>query len=238
MWLQPLKRAPNLNSQMAEKPGNQPIPSTGVDPLFTEYSRILTEAGIKGRPITIDRSFVASEHAKTERVYYEHFPVNQERSSRLFTVMTFLRGSEGPPGMVHGGAITAILDTAVGTAAWLHGFRAVSATLNTSFVKGIPLDTTIIGDTIIEQKAGRKINLICRLTSGENLKAAALAAAGGESDELLALDSHGTPTRDGVGLGWSNWLSTPAGATVYAHATQVMVSVDLEKIRSSVGGAK
>ena len=50
-------------------------------------------------------------------------------------------GAQGPPGHAHGGSIAAVLDEAMGAAAWLAGHLVVAVRLDTRFRKMLPLGT-------------------------------------------------------------------------------------------------
>lgn len=64
---------------------------------------------------------------------------------------------QGPPGYVHGGALSAIMDDAMGMCAWANGHPVVAANLNVSFRKPVPLGQTIrIRAWVVEQR-GRKV---------------------------------------------------------------------------------
>ena len=45
----------------------------------------------------------------------------------------------GPPGFVHGGLVSYVLDEAMGTCVWLEGYPSVAANLNFDFVEMTPL---------------------------------------------------------------------------------------------------
>jgi uncharacterized protein (TIGR00369 family) len=83
---------------------------------------------------------------------------------------------EGPPGFVHGGVLTALLDEAMGAAAWCAGHRVVAANLNVDFRRPVALgaDIHIVGR--VEAVEGRKV-----YTSGEIYLA----------DQAIAVTSRG-----------------------------------------------
>jgi uncharacterized protein (TIGR00369 family) len=64
---------------------------------------------------------------------------------------------EGPPGHVHGGILTTLLDEAMGTAAWCAGHRVVAANLNVDFRRPVPLgiEVQVVGS--VESSEGRKV---------------------------------------------------------------------------------
>jgi len=65
----------------------------------------------------------------------------------------------GPPGHVHGGAIAATLDEAMGAAAWMNDHKSVAATITISFMAMLPLETETMVEASIDDVDGRKIHL-------------------------------------------------------------------------------
>lgn len=51
--------------------------------------------------------------------------------------------AEGPPGHVHGGAMAALLDEAMGLSCWVAGHRVLAKELTVAFRRPLPLNTTI-----------------------------------------------------------------------------------------------
>ena len=65
----------------------------------------------------------------------------------------------GPPGHVHGGAMAAVLDEAMGAACWMNGHAVVAAQLSISFMGMVPIGTDTIVEAWIDKIDGRKIHL-------------------------------------------------------------------------------
>ncbi len=82
---------------------------------------------------------------------------------RLVGKAWFGAGAEGPPGHAHGGAIAAVLDEAMGAAAWVAGHLAVAARLDTTFHRMLPLGTDATLEGWVEREDGRKIATAGRL---------------------------------------------------------------------------
>jgi acyl-coenzyme A thioesterase PaaI-like protein len=85
---------------------------------------------------------------------------------RLVGRAWFGPGSQGPPGHAHGGAIAAVLDEAMGAAAWVAGHVAVAARLDTSFQRMVPLGADVTLEAWVEREEGRKIWTAGRLLDG------------------------------------------------------------------------
>jgi acyl-coenzyme A thioesterase PaaI-like protein len=70
----------------------------------------------------------------------------------------------GPPGHVHGGAMAATLDEAMGATAWMNGHRVVAATIKINFIAMLPIETETTVEASIDRVEGRKIHLRSTLT--------------------------------------------------------------------------
>lgn len=76
-------------------------------------------------------------------------------------------GSQGPPGHAHGGAMAAVLDEAMGAAAWLAGLPVVAVNLNVDFLAMLPLGTDARFEAAVESVDGRKVRCRGRLHAGD-----------------------------------------------------------------------
>ncbi|HBL30458.1 MAG TPA: PaaI family thioesterase [Acidobacteria bacterium] len=74
-------------------------------------------------------------------------------------------GAQGPPGHAHGGSIAAVLDEAMGAAAWLAGHLVVAVRLDTRFRKMLPLGTDTFLEASLTGVEGRKVHARGRLLS-------------------------------------------------------------------------
>lgn len=102
---------------------------------------------------------VANPTGERVRIAYFRGP----EAGRLYARAWFGRETEGPPGHVHGGAIAAVLDEAMGGACWMNGHRAVAAKISVSFLAMLKLETETAIDAWIERVDGRKVFLRARL---------------------------------------------------------------------------
>lgn len=66
-------------------------------------------------------------------------------------------GTQGPPGHVHGGCMAALLDEAMGGAAWMQSHMAVAAELTTRFQTMLPIGTRSIIEAKVTTVDGRKV---------------------------------------------------------------------------------
>src|SRR5262245_25500919 len=95
--------------------------------------------------------------ADGDRVRLAYFRKPDEPT--LYAKAWFGRKTTGPPGHVHGGAIAATLDEAMGAAAWMNDFQCVAATIKISFLAMLPIESETIAEAHIDRVEGRKIHL-------------------------------------------------------------------------------
>lgn len=82
----------------------------------------------------------------------------------LYAKAWFGTKTMGPPGHVHGGAMAATLDEAMGAVCWMNGHRVVAATITISFLEMLPIETETVVEATIERIERRKIYLRSTLT--------------------------------------------------------------------------
>jgi acyl-coenzyme A thioesterase PaaI-like protein len=64
---------------------------------------------------------------------------------------------QGPPGHAHGGALTTLVDEAMGASAWHSGYRVLAVNLNINLKLAVPLEIEITLRGRVERKEGRKV---------------------------------------------------------------------------------
>jgi acyl-coenzyme A thioesterase PaaI-like protein len=111
--------------------------------------------------------------------------------------------TEGPPGHAHGGSVAAVLDEALGAAAWADGHPVVVARLEVDFRLMVPLGTDATFVAWIEAIDGRKVVTRAELsTDAGDLLAQGTALCvmlGADHLELFqATLSQRRPGRDGA----------------------------------------
>ncbi|XP_028437168.1 acyl-coenzyme A thioesterase THEM4 isoform X3 [Perca flavescens] len=77
---------------------------------------------------------------------------------------------EGPPGHVHGGAIATMIDTVTGTHATILSGPVMTANLNINYRSPIPLGSTVLLESFLDKKEGRKTFISCKVTSSNGSK--------------------------------------------------------------------
>lgn len=106
------------------------------------------------------RSFVSGDPGG-DRIRVSYF--KREHDGALVGKVWFGPGAEGPPGHAHGGSMAAVLDEALGAAAWMLGHPVVAARLTTVFRQMLPLNTNVFLETQVESIKGRKLRVRGRL---------------------------------------------------------------------------
>ncbi|CDQ95195.1 unnamed protein product [Oncorhynchus mykiss] len=72
---------------------------------------------------------------------------------------------EGPPGHVHGGAISTMIDTVMGTHATYLSGPVMTANLNINYRSPIPLGSTVLLTCSLDKKEGWKTFVSCQVTN-------------------------------------------------------------------------
>ena len=81
---------------------------------------------------------------------------------------TFRLGSpyEGPPGLVHGGILSLVMDHLLGQAALAAGHGGMTLSLELRYVAPTPLDTELVAEAHVEEVDGRKIRMVGSISAG------------------------------------------------------------------------
>ena len=111
------------------------------------------------------RSFVSGTAASTERTRVSYF--RDPANDHLHAEVWFGPHTEGPPESVHGGAVAAVLDEAMGAVCWMNGHPVVGARITINYLHMTPLGFSGHVESWIEHIERRKIFIKSRL-SDEN----------------------------------------------------------------------
>lgn len=107
------------------------------------------------------RSFVSGEpHGDRLRLTY----YRRGSDGRLVGTAWFGPGCEGPPGAAHGGSVAAVLDEAMGAAAWLEQHTALIVRLTVDLRRMLPLGTEAAFEAWVTAVWGRKVTVRATLT--------------------------------------------------------------------------
>jgi acyl-coenzyme A thioesterase PaaI-like protein len=108
------------------------------------------------------RSFVSGSAASTERTRVSYF--RDPANDHLHAEVWFGPQTEGPPESVHGGAIAAVLDEAMGAVCWMNGHPVVGARITINYLHMTPLGFAGHVESWIERIERRKIFIKSRLS--------------------------------------------------------------------------
>jgi acyl-coenzyme A thioesterase PaaI-like protein len=106
-------------------------------------------------------SFVSGAAAAADRTRVEYF--RDPATNRLHATVRFGPHTEGPPSSVHGGAIAAVLDEAMGAVCWMNDHPVVGARITINYRHLTPLGFTGHVEAWIEGIDGRKIAIRSQL---------------------------------------------------------------------------
>ncbi len=85
--------------------------------------------------------------------------------------LTFRPDAEGLPGYVHGGALSAVADEAMGLACWCEGFCAPGAQVNTTFLHPVRVGDRGVIQATLGEVQGRKLLCQAEILVGDVLVA-------------------------------------------------------------------
>jgi acyl-coenzyme A thioesterase PaaI-like protein len=108
---------------------------------------------------------VSGAAAAAERTKVEYF--RDPASDHLHATVRFGPFTEGPPESVHGGAIAAVLDEAMGAVCWMNGHHVVAARLTINYRHLTPLGFEGRVESWIEHIDRRKLFIRSRLADSE-----------------------------------------------------------------------
>jgi len=100
------------------------------------------------------RSFVSGDiDGDRLRLWY----YRRDEDGALIAKVWFGPGAEGPPGHAHGGSMAAVLDEAMGFAAWVEGHPVVAATITINFLRRLPLEKILYAECRVSLAEGKKV---------------------------------------------------------------------------------
>ncbi len=105
-------------------------------------------------------SFVIGDHSK-DRLAVKYFIRKEDK--RFFGKVYFGQEAQGPPDHAHGGSMAAVLDEAMGFAAWIGGYTVVAAKITVEYFEMLPVGSVVTVEAWIEHVEGRKVRTKARL---------------------------------------------------------------------------
>lgn len=111
------------------------------------------------------RSFVSSDD-EGDRIRVRYYA---DGAGHARARVWFGPEAEGPPGHVHGGALAALLDEAMGMAALATGRVVVAARIEVDFRSMVPLGEVLTAELTVGEAAGKKVPVraVLRRAGGE-----------------------------------------------------------------------
>lgn len=110
------------------------------------------------------QTFVRQD-ADPERLSVHYF--RRPEDGALVAKVRFGPACQGPPGHAHGGSIAAVLDDAMGVAAWVQGHRVVAGDIRVRFRNGVPLGTIATVTTRMDRKDSRYLRMAATLSRAD-----------------------------------------------------------------------
>lgn len=110
-------------------------------------------------------AFVSGD--ETDRIKLRYY--FDAETGRFYAKVVFGKKAQGPPGHVHGGAVAAVLDEAMGGASWLNGFTALTANLEIMYQNALPLEKEYFIETWVDKIQKKKIYICGKIVSAEGV---------------------------------------------------------------------
>ena len=112
-----------------------------------------------------EKSFISGHESTLFKVHYLD---DKQNEKRIWARSEFLPDAEGPPGHIHGGASSALMDEALGILVWRKGYAGVTQTLTLNYIRPLPLSLKAMIPLTIIEITDRKVHVV-----GEVRRAAA-----------------------------------------------------------------
>lgn len=110
-----------------------------------------------------ENTFISGD-PESEKIRTQYF--RRDKDGRLIAKVWFGPQSEGPPNCVHGGAIAAVLDEAMGAATWIAGHTVIGAKLTVKYRRPVPIDSHAEVEARVDKESGRRLATVAVLRNG------------------------------------------------------------------------
>ena len=104
--------------------------------------------------------FVETESGPTIRMRF----FRRRSDGALVGRVWFGEATFGPPGFVHGGVVSFVLDEAMGSAAWLAGYPSIAANLNVDFMEMTPIGRDCLIESTVDNVSPTKLGITATLS--------------------------------------------------------------------------
>ncbi|XP_075418284.1 acyl-coenzyme A thioesterase THEM4 [Tenrec ecaudatus] len=145
-------------------------PALNIQNLETSFTSKPSHSLIKGAAVRkedlLDRArlFTRSFEDGLGFEYVMFYNGHEKRIVCLFQGGLYL---QGPPGFLHGGAISTMIDATLGMNALIVGGLIMTGNLNINFRRPIPLCSVAVIDSRLDKVEGRKYYLSCAIRSAD-----------------------------------------------------------------------
>ncbi|KAM8825724.1 acyl-coenzyme A thioesterase THEM4 [Synchiropus picturatus] len=136
------------------------------------YSRFLTHAtgGVILSKIYHAKARIFTRNIKTPGAAFEFAMFINKEEEKCDCALQVGHLLEGPPGHVHGGAIATMMDEVMGAQAAFTAGPCMTANLSINYRSPVPLGSTVLLQSSLVKREGRKISLSCKVTSPDGSK--------------------------------------------------------------------
>lgn len=138
------------------EPWDRPVPPPGPE---LEHAEDGWTPRVRRSYQSPGRSFVSGE-PDGERLRVRYYTLGD---NSIIGRCWFGPDAEGPPGHAHGGSMAALLDEAMGGAAWASGRTVVAGEITVRFKAMLPLGTVATFQAAITEQRGRRVQVEGRL---------------------------------------------------------------------------
>ena len=147
---------------MVDSVADRLAPEEGWEELSPgERRRDVVSQGGPGARQSHSKHFFVPSSASDDRLALKMY--RRACDNNLVGKVWFGRGALGAPGHIHGGALVAVADQALGHAAWFSGHPSFTARLEYDFRRRVPVDSVLTVETEVGEPEGRKLWLRARL---------------------------------------------------------------------------
>lgn len=111
-------------------------------------------------------NFIGGDWENGFNLHFEHRPTGEVSADYAFAIR-----HQGPPGIVHGGALAAVLDEAMTAAMFAHrqDHFAFTVNLNIDYRAPVAIGQPIRIQARVEEHVGRKLTLHATIDAGDQL---------------------------------------------------------------------
>ncbi|KAM9851666.1 nuclear receptor ROR-alpha A [Aulostomus maculatus] len=136
------------------------------------YNRSLKYAtgGVYLSKIIQSKARLFTRSIKTAGAAFEYVAFVNKEEQRSVCIFQAGHLLEGPPGYVHGGAIATMIDSVTGIHATYLSGPVMTANLTINYRSPIPLGSTVLLETLLDKKEGRKTFISCKVTGTDGSK--------------------------------------------------------------------